>query len=53
MTIKQAYKILKIHQRWRIGEIDEMPFTPKEISEAINKILKYLKWIGKYLLEKK
>lgn len=41
MTIKQAIEILKWHQEWRIGKIEEMPFTTKEITQAINTILKH------------
>lgn len=40
MTIKKAIKILKYYNRWRYGKVDEIKFTPREITEAINKVLK-------------
>ena len=40
MTIDQAVKILSDHQKWRLGD-DEIEATrPKELTEAINIILK-------------
>jgi hypothetical protein len=39
MKTKKAIKILKEYQKWRIGETDKIAYTPKEISEALNKII--------------
>ena len=39
MTFKKALEILKTHQQWRIGNIDEMPFKPLEITEALDILL--------------
>ena len=40
MTLKKAIKILKYQNKWRIGKIDKIKYTPTEITEAINRILK-------------
>jgi len=39
MTLKEAIEILELHQKWRLGEIDEMPYSPRKITEAINTVL--------------
>lgn len=41
MTLKQAIEILKEHQKWRLGEINEWSFTGKQLTQAINTILKH------------
>lgn len=41
MTIKQALEILYQHQKWRLGLTNEMPFTPKELTQALDTILKH------------
>lgn len=38
-----AIKILTAHQKWRTGKTDEIPFTPKELTGAIDTILIYFK----------
>lgn len=43
MKLKKAIQILESHQEWRLGNIDEMPHTPKEITEALNLVLKEVK----------
>ena len=40
MTIEQAVKILSDHQKWRLGDDTIGLTTPKELTEAINVILK-------------
>tara|TARA_R110000868_G_scaffold136504_2_gene349486 strand:+ start:201 stop:356 length:156 start_codon:yes stop_codon:yes gene_type:complete len=35
MNVEEALKILKHHQQWRLGEIDDMPYEPKELTEAL------------------
>jgi len=39
MTVEKAVEILNIHQKWRIGEIEEMPYSPKIITEALGLLL--------------
>ena len=39
MTFKKALEILKVHQSWRQGKIDEMPYKPLEITEALDILL--------------
>jgi len=39
MTFKKALEILKTHQQCRIGNIEEMPFKPLEITEALDILL--------------
>ena len=42
MTLTKAMEILKHHQRWRLGEIDEMPYKPLEITEALDVLLLFV-----------
>jgi hypothetical protein len=39
MTFRKAIEILKAHQSWRLGQIDEMPYKPLEITEALDVLL--------------
>jgi hypothetical protein len=39
MTVEKAVEILNIHQKCRIGEIEEMPYSPKIITEALGLLL--------------
>lgn len=39
MTLKKAIKILKYYNKWRTGKVDEIKYTPREITRAINKVL--------------
>ena len=34
--MEQALDVLKKFQKWRLGEGDEMPYAPKEITGAID-----------------
>lgn len=43
MKRKEVIKILKEHNEWRRGEIEETELTPKEIGIAIDKAIKLLK----------
>jgi hypothetical protein len=38
MKIKKAIKILKKHQKWRLGA-ETKPTEPKKLTEAINRVL--------------
>ena len=40
MTIEQAVKILSDHQKWRLGDDTIEATNPKDLTEAINIILK-------------
>ena len=42
ITFTKALEILKHHQRWRLGEIDEMPYKPLEITEALDVLLLFV-----------
>jgi hypothetical protein len=42
MTLKQAIKLLKYHQKWRRGADIVMP-SPRQIGEAIDVILEHFK----------
>ena len=37
-----SIEVLKKHNLWRQGGIVEMPYSPKELTEAIDNILNYL-----------
>jgi len=39
MTFTKAIEILKAHQSWRLGKIEEMPYKPLEITEALDVLL--------------
>jgi len=39
MELKRAIEILEYHQEWRLGKHDDMLYTPRELSEAINIVL--------------
>ncbi len=41
MTIREAYRILKAHQEWRVGETSEIT-NAGMLSEAIEVVLKYV-----------
>lgn len=43
MKIEQAVQILEEHQKWRKGIIDDTSYSNKELSEAIDIIIKYCK----------
>lgn len=43
MKLSKAITILEYHQRWRLGELEEMKYTPKELTEAIEVLLKEVK----------
>ena len=48
MTIEQAVKILSDHQKWRLGDDTIEATNPKDLTEAINIILKEIasnEWI--------
>jgi len=53
MTVEKAVEILNIHQKWRIGEIEEMPYSPKIITEALGLLLGEFKKKAKKELEYK
>lgn len=39
MTTGEAFKILKYHQEWRIGVQEEMKYSPKQLTDALNVLL--------------
>ena len=43
MTAIKAYQIIFNYQKWRIGDKDKFDYSPKELTEAINKALEILK----------
>lgn len=43
MTLTTAIKILEHYQKWRKGEIDDIHYTPKELSEAIDIAINLIK----------
>ena len=44
MEIEQAVKILSDHQKWRLGDDTIEATKPKELTEAINVILKKIEY---------
>lgn len=47
MTLEQAIEILEYHQKWRLGEIKEMIYPPKKLTQAIDVLLDEFKNKGK------
>jgi len=43
MELEEAIKILEYHQDWRLGNIEEMIYEPKQLTEALDFVLKYAK----------
>jgi len=43
MTLKQAAEIIQHYQDWRLGKIDEIEYTPKAITEALNILIEHAK----------
>ena len=43
MTNKQLADKLELHQRWRRGELEEMPMEPKELGLLIDEIIDRLR----------
>lgn len=39
MTLKTAIQILEYHQLWRTGKTDRMPYTPKELTQAMDMVI--------------
>jgi hypothetical protein len=40
MKLKKAIEILEYHNKWRTGKVEEVKYTPGEITEAIDRVLK-------------
>jgi hypothetical protein len=43
MKLKKAIEILKYYNNWRTGKVDEIKYMPREITEAIDRVLKKAK----------
>ena len=43
MTKEQTVKMLLEYNKWRKGKTEIMPYTPKEISEAIQAAITFIK----------
>ncbi len=43
MDLREAIEVLEYHQDWRLGKVDEMPYKPKEITEALDILLASVK----------
>lgn len=43
MTLIEAVQILDYHQQWRLGKVQDMFYTPKQLTKAINVVLKRIK----------
>jgi len=39
----KAIRILEAHQKWRQGKTDEMPFTPSQLTEALDVLINHVK----------
>jgi hypothetical protein len=57
MDLKTALKIITYHQKWRMGDVDDAIYTPKQISEGLKVLIKLaqkqLKAEARLALEKK
>jgi hypothetical protein len=43
MKINKALEILEYHQQYRQGLIDEMKYTPRQITEALDVLIEFVK----------
>ena len=43
MTIEQATIILEQFQKWRLGKVNDIDYTPKELSKAIDLVIEHCK----------
>lgn len=43
LELKTAIDVLEYHQKWRLGEIHEMIYTPRQITESLDIIIKEVK----------
>ena len=43
MSLEKAIKVLEYHQEWRLGNKDIMKYKPKDITEALDVVLKEVK----------
>jgi hypothetical protein len=43
MNLEKAFEILSFHQQWRQGVHDEMPYSPRELTEALDVALEELR----------
>ena len=43
MTDAELADKLELHNRWRRGEMDEMPLKPKELGEVIDEVVRRLR----------
>jgi len=46
MELSEAVEITKQHNAWRRGEGNEMPYSPKQVGEALDVLIK----LGEYIL---
>ena len=47
MTTTKALEILKYHNAWRRGLVDDPKYTPTEIGQAIDVAIKHLEYVEK------
>lgn len=45
MELKTAIEILEYHQKWRLGECEDMIHEPKKLTEALDIVLSEVKKI--------
>lgn len=43
MTKKEVLKVLKYHQKWRLGNDEVEQTDPKELTKALGFVIEYLK----------
>ena len=43
MSKEKALEILEYHQQYRQGKIDEMKYTPRQITEALDVLIEFVK----------
>ena len=43
MNLKEAIEILDYHQSWRLGKVDEIKFSSRQITEALDVVLNEVK----------
>ena len=43
MELKQALKIAEAYQDWRLGKVQQMPYSPGEFTQALDVVIAELR----------
>ena len=49
MNLKEAIEILDYNQSWRLGKVDEIKFSSRQITEALDVVLDEVKKLNEFI----